>query len=29
MAQNASARSLLQRSSFFGMRGGNSTVAKR
>jgi hypothetical protein len=29
MAQNDTTRSLLQRSSFFGMRGGNATVAKR
>jgi hypothetical protein len=29
MAQNTSARSLMQRSSFFGMRGGSSSVAKR
>jgi hypothetical protein len=29
MAQNDTTRSLLQRSSFFGMRGGNTTVAKR
>ena len=29
MAQNDSSRSLLQRSSFFGMRGGKTTVAKR
>lgn len=29
MAQNDSTRSLLQRSSFFGMRGGKTTVAKR
>ncbi len=29
MAQNNSSKSLLQRSSFFGMRGGNTTVAKR
>ncbi|MGL4399142.1 MAG: hypothetical protein ACRCXD_04690 [Luteolibacter sp.] len=29
MAQNDATRSLLQRSSFFGMRGGKTTVAKR
>lgn len=29
MAQNDATRSLLQRSSFFGMRGGKATVAKR
>jgi hypothetical protein len=29
MAQNTATRSLLQRSSFFGMRGGKTTVAKR
>jgi hypothetical protein len=29
MAQNDTTRSLLQRSSFFGMRGGKTTVAKR
>jgi hypothetical protein len=29
MAQNDAPRSLLQRSSFFGMRGGKTTVAKR
>lgn len=29
MAQNTSSKSLLQRSSFFGMRGGNTTIAKR
>ena len=29
MAQNASSKSLLQRSSFFGMRGGNTVFAKR
>ncbi len=29
MAQNDATRSLLQRSSFFGMRGGKTTIAKR
>ncbi|MBC7980663.1 MAG: hypothetical protein H7Y36_08895 [Armatimonadetes bacterium] len=29
VAQNSSSKSLLQRSSFFGMRGGNTAVAKR
>jgi hypothetical protein len=29
MAQNEATRSMLQRSSFFGMRGGKTTVAKR
>lgn len=29
MAQNANSKSLLQRSSFFGMRGGNTMIAKR
>lgn len=28
-AQNARAKSMLQRSSFFGMRGGNTSIAKR
>jgi hypothetical protein len=28
-AQNAKSKSLLQRSSFFGMRGGNTSIAKR